>query len=195
MYLNGLGIEANPEEAAKWYRVAAEQGQAIAQYNLAQRLLWGNGLPKDERAAAEWLGRAAMQGHTEAICELGTLYRFGRGIEQSFVKAAELHVIAALAGDATAFGNLSDYYPEVEKAALDGSMSASLSLAKMYDNGLAVEKDKAKVLAWLRWGKDHGTYDADNAHDELDDMLGFYSLTISDSDKAAADALLDRMEK
>src|SRR5207249_6753706 len=56
-------------------------------------------------------------------------------------------------------------------------------------------KDKAKVLAWLRWGKDHGTDDADNAHDELDDMLGFYSLTISDSDKAAAEALLDRMEK
>ena len=137
----------------------------------------------------------AIQGHTEAICELGTLYRFGRGIEQNFVKAAELHVIAALAGDATAFGNLSDYYPEVEKAALAGSVSASLSLAKMYDNSLAVEKDKGKVLAWLWWGKDHGTYDADNARDELDDMLGFYSLTISGSDKAAADALLDRMEK
>ena len=64
----------------------------------------------------------------------------------------------------------------------------------MYDNGVAVEKDKAKVLAWLRWGKDHSTYDADSAGDELDDMLGFYSLTISDSDKATAQALLERME-
>ena len=73
-------------------------------------------------------------------------------------------------------------------------MSASFSLAKMCDHGLAVEKDKAKVQTWLRWGKHHGTYDADNAHDELDDMLGFYSLTISDSDKATAQALLERME-
>jgi len=75
-------------------------------------------------------------------------------------------------------------------------VSASLSLAKMYDNGLSVEKDRAKVLAWLRWGKDHGTQDDDgDVRDELDDMLDFYSLTLSDSDKAAADALLDRMEK
>ena len=72
-------------------------------------------------------------------------------------------------------------------------MSASLSLAKMYDNGIVVDKDKAKMLAWLRWGKAYGTED-DNVQDELDDMLDFYSLTISDSDKATAQALLERME-
>ena len=82
---------------------------------------------------------------------------------------------------------------EIEKTALAGSMSASLSLAKMYDNGIVVDKDKAKMLAWLRWGKAYGTED-DNVQDELDDMLDFYSLTISDSDKATAQALLERME-
>ena len=33
-YANGLGIASNPEQAAYWYKKAAEQGKPGAQYNL-----------------------------------------------------------------------------------------------------------------------------------------------------------------
>nr|AOG62267.1 SEL-1-like domain containing protein [uncultured organism] len=33
MYANGYGVPENDREAVKWYRLAAEQGLAAAQYN------------------------------------------------------------------------------------------------------------------------------------------------------------------
>jgi len=35
MYSNGEGVAKNLDEAAKWYRKAAEQNFALAQYNMA----------------------------------------------------------------------------------------------------------------------------------------------------------------
>ena len=35
LYENGLGVEKNPAQAAKWYIVSAEGNYAPAQYNLA----------------------------------------------------------------------------------------------------------------------------------------------------------------
>ena len=34
MYANGIGVPKNEEEALKWYRLAADQGYASAQFNL-----------------------------------------------------------------------------------------------------------------------------------------------------------------
>jgi len=34
MYANGLGVPEDDAEAARWFRLAAEQGNALAQYNL-----------------------------------------------------------------------------------------------------------------------------------------------------------------
>jgi TPR repeat protein len=40
-----VGIEENPEEAASWFRRAAEQGHQFAQGLLGEISLEGNGLP------------------------------------------------------------------------------------------------------------------------------------------------------
>jgi len=34
MYRNGKGVPEDDKEAVKWFQLAAEQGNAIAQYNL-----------------------------------------------------------------------------------------------------------------------------------------------------------------
>lgn len=52
--------------AARWFRKAAEQGDAAAQYRLWELLSAGRGAKQDVRAAARWLGKAAFQGHPEA---------------------------------------------------------------------------------------------------------------------------------
>ena len=96
---------------------------------------------------------AARQGHVEAIAQLGTLHRFGRGVAQNLVTAAGLHVLAAKAGDSMAMGNLCDYMKELEQLALDGSTSASVTLATIYDRGLGVGQDAAMALAWTRWAR------------------------------------------
>lgn len=196
MLLNGMGTDKNPGEAAIWYRKAAEQGEAAAQFNLALRYLHGNGVSQSDTEAADWLKKAAAQGYTDAVGQLGTLCRFGQGVPQDIVRAAELHTIAALEGDVTSIGNLSDYHGEIEKAALRGSVIAALSLAKMYDRGLAVPKDPAQVYAWLQWAKRHGLTDNDaEAMEELEDMETFYSAFASDEDAKRGKALLKEMAR
>ena len=50
----------------KWYRKAAEQGLAEAQYNLGQVYTKGDGVAKDMIEAVKWYRKAAEQGHEGA---------------------------------------------------------------------------------------------------------------------------------
>ncbi len=53
-------------EAADWYRKAAEQGDADAQYMLGNMYRDGVGVESDSDLAVDWYCRAAAQGHAEA---------------------------------------------------------------------------------------------------------------------------------
>jgi TPR repeat protein len=77
-YWYGNGVPQNYGEAAKWYRKAAEQGYAEAQYRLGQMLEIGQGVKEDDAEAAKWYRKAAEQGVVLAEHNLGTMYVFGR---------------------------------------------------------------------------------------------------------------------
>lgn len=194
MYENAMGVPEDNAEAAKWYTLAANQDLAIAQYNLGELLLYGNGIKQDDQAAAAWLHRAAEQGHIEALSELGTMYLFGRGVERRIATAAEMLTVAALDGDHNARGTLGDFYGDIEADAIAGSLLSALSLAKMYDRGLGVERSEAKTFVWLLWGEERGTRDDDaDVREELIDMSALYSLTLSDDVKDEAWAMFNDM--
>jgi len=53
MYERGNGVTQNAAEAVKWYRKAAEQGHAAAQFNLALILAKGRGVAADPAEAAQ----------------------------------------------------------------------------------------------------------------------------------------------
>ncbi len=59
MYAEGHGVKLNYAEAVKWYRAAAEQGDATAQYNLGNMYLAGQGTEKDYVQAYVWFTLAA----------------------------------------------------------------------------------------------------------------------------------------
>ncbi len=48
-------------EAARWYRLAAEQGYARAQYNLGRMYANGRGVPQDDVTAHMWLNLSASR--------------------------------------------------------------------------------------------------------------------------------------
>ena len=50
----------------KWYRKAADQGDAAAQYNLGVMYKNGRGVLEDYVQAHAWLNLAAAQGHEKA---------------------------------------------------------------------------------------------------------------------------------
>ena len=66
MYYWGNGVSQDYSEAVKWYRKAAEQGDAEAQNNLGQMYRNGYGVSKDYSEAIKWYRKAARQGNETA---------------------------------------------------------------------------------------------------------------------------------
>ncbi len=61
-------------EAVKWYRKAAEQGDADALCNLGLMHYHGRGVPQDFAETMKWYRLAAEQGFAEAQYKLGGMY-------------------------------------------------------------------------------------------------------------------------
>ena len=61
MYSNGQGVPQDHAKAARWLRKAAEQGMAVAQYNLGVMYDNGRGVPQDDAHAYMWFKLAASR--------------------------------------------------------------------------------------------------------------------------------------
>ena len=86
----------------KWYRKAAEQGLANAQYKLGVAYVTGNGVEKDAAEAVKWYRKAAEQGYAKAQCFLGLCYAEGYGVTKDEAEAAKWYHKAAEQGHALA---------------------------------------------------------------------------------------------
>jgi TPR repeat protein len=76
---DGGGYEGvNLGESVKWFRCAAEQGNAEAQYEVGFAYLYAAGVEhEDPREAVKWLTKAAEQGHDGAQFALADIYYHG----------------------------------------------------------------------------------------------------------------------
>lgn len=83
-----IGIPANPGEAVKWYRKAAENGHLLAQYEMGKIYHSGEGVAKDQVEAFKWWLKAAEQGHATSLFNIGVMYYLGRGTTKDFSEAA-----------------------------------------------------------------------------------------------------------
>ena len=99
------GVEKNAAEAVKWFRRAAEQGMAEAQFNLALILADGDGVPKDAVQAAHWCRLAAEQGFAPAQDRLGVMYIQGEGVARDEAAALAWFEVATRAGLTEAAGH------------------------------------------------------------------------------------------
>ncbi len=71
----------------RWFRLAAEQGDVRAQYNLGSRYATGDGVPEDAVEAVRWFRLAAEQGDAGAQYNLGARYVDGDGVPENDVLA------------------------------------------------------------------------------------------------------------
>ena len=65
------GSAGSLSQASQWYEKAAEQGHALAQFNLGVMYFRGQGLAKDQKMASIWINRAAERGDPAAQYMLG----------------------------------------------------------------------------------------------------------------------------
>ena len=70
MYYAGQGVPPDYAEARKWYRLAADQGNADAQTILGLMYHFGQGVPQDY-AEAEMVSPRRRSGHASAQHSLG----------------------------------------------------------------------------------------------------------------------------
>ena len=79
MYDSGKGVPQDHSEAVQWFRRAAEQGYAEAQFNLGVSYHKGEGVPQDDSESTKWFRRAAEQEFAPAKDALKRLQKKGDG--------------------------------------------------------------------------------------------------------------------
>jgi hypothetical protein len=89
-------------EALRWYRKAADQGDAGAQQAIGSAYYYGDGVAQDRSEAARWYRLAADKGFAKAQYSLGLLYYDGRGVAQDRAEAYRLFHRAADQGNENA---------------------------------------------------------------------------------------------
>jgi TPR repeat protein len=170
MYADGKVVTQDYVVAAAWYRKAAEQGYAKAQFNLGEMYLRGQGVSKDYAEAINWIQKAADQGDARAEDALGFTYYNGQGVPQDYAKAARWYGKAAEQGYPVAQQGLAymyynrvgvsqDYAEAVRwyrKAAEQGDSVAEESLGYIYATGRGLPLDRSEAIFWYRKAADQG---------------------------------------
>ena len=140
MYEGGLGVTQDDEQAALWYRRAADPGYAPAQNSLGHLYENGRGVPRDYVEAVEWYRKAATQGFAAAQNNLANAYALGRGVPKNEARAVAWY----------------------RKAADQGYAVAQANLGWVYQNGRGVSKNESQAVTWYRKAADQGYAPAQN---------------------------------
>ena len=98
--------QASPEEAVKWYLLAATKGYVDAQFNLGIKYDKGVGVEQSAAEAFSWYFKAANSGHPQAQFNVANMYRDGRGVEHSNGQAATWYKAASINNIPQAQANL-----------------------------------------------------------------------------------------
>ncbi len=190
-------LAAIPAGISEALRDSVVAGAPGAQYELAQRLFEGRGLPRDQQAAALWFERAASLGLAPAQYRLGAMYEKGVGVARDLSAAKRWYLKAAEAGNARAAHNLAvmnaepaegipDYVEAANwfrKAGQMGVRDSQFNLAILYARGLGVGKDLRQSWLWFSLAAAQGDVDAAKKRDEVAAKMDPAELA------AAADAL------
>jgi len=122
------------ENAVRYFRKAAEQGDAPAQNNLGVCYENGKGVEKDVYEAVKWYRKAAEQRYVLAQYNLGVCYANGAGVGKDMDEAVKW----------------------IRKAAEQKYAPAQFGLGVCYANGAGVERDMDKAVKWYRKAAEQG---------------------------------------
>ena len=134
MYKRGMGVAQDHTEAVRWYRLAADQGDADGQVSLGEMYDNGTGVSQDQAKAARLYRLAADQGDAGGQVSLGVMYDNGTGVPQDHAEAVRLYRLAADQGDAGAQSNL----------------------GVSYEHGMGVPQDHTEAVRFYRLAADQG---------------------------------------
>ena len=127
--------------AQREWRLAAEQGDAWAQFKLGQMYDIGSGVPQDSSEAVKWYLLSAEQGNASAQSSLGLMYSM--------------------------LGNDAEAVKWWRLAAEQGDAWAQTLLGSRYRYGEGVPQDDVTAHMWLSIADINGVADAAGLRDEV----------------------------
>ena len=171
-----FNLRLEREKAKPHFLIAAERGDANAQFALALRYADGDGVEQNQSKAVHWYQKAAEQGHAKAQFNLAVRYENGNGIERDQTKAVRWYLKAAQQGHSGAQFNLAVCYRDgngvqedqwkashwFHMAAEQGDAVAQFNLAVRYEEGRGIHQDQSKAIRWYRTAAHHGYANAQN---------------------------------
>ena len=137
-YSKGKGCKQDYAKALECYTIAANAGNADAQYDLGIVYRYGEGVPQDFLKAIEWYEKAIEQGHTGAMLNYGIMLDNGIGIEIDRKRAYELY----------------------KNAAEGGNCEAQFCLGDMYFRGRYVSQNYSEAIKWFSLAAQKGEPDS-----------------------------------
>ena len=137
-FLGKGGLTKDEVEAVKWFRKAAEQNVADAQFSLGVCYANGQGVTKDDAQAVKWFRKAAEQNYARAQYNLGVRYTKGQGVAKDDAEAVQWF----------------------RKAAEQNDARAQAALGVRYAKGQGVAKNKAEAVKWYRKAAEQNVADA-----------------------------------
>lgn len=170
LLIGGLGAAKDEAEAVKWFRKAAEQGNAKAQGDLGLCYAKAQGVATNYTEAVKWFRKAAEQGEANGEYLLGVSYALGNGVVEDEVEAVRWFRRAAEQGDAKAQNRLGACYAKgsgvtknsvkaanwFREAAEQGDANGESNLGLSYERGDGVGKDYVEAYKWTLLGADQG---------------------------------------
>ena len=106
----------------------AEQGDAVAQYNLGIMYDKGKGVAQNYTQAVAWYKKAAAQGFASAQYNLALMYAKGQGVPQNYKIAYILFNLAASNGDADATQNRDIAAAKLSPATIEDAQRITMQL-------------------------------------------------------------------
>ena len=179
-------VKRDPEKGVELFTIAAERGDAVAQFDLGLAYDDGVGVEEiDWDKAAYWYERAAKGGETNAMFNLAVLLKMGlvgfgskenRDREQDKRQAVYWLRKVAKRGEINAISKLGECYfhgegvrrnrplgfKMMQQAAEQGYGPAQYDLSLRYLYGDYVEKDFEKEFFWLQKAVENGCPEAYN---------------------------------
>lgn len=177
LFAAGLGVARNMDDAAFWYKQAAEAGDASAQFKYGLMLLEGKYVEPDRAKAEELMKKAADAGNAFAQFNHAQMLVADKpgdaGVLEAlpyFEKAAEQGVADAQYALAQIYNN-TDGVPDekrararefMEKAARAGYDTAQLDYAIWLIDGVGGPKDYEAGFRWMQVAATRGNVVAQN---------------------------------
>lgn len=87
LYRNGEGVDIDYLEAARWFKLSADNGEWVSQSNLGQMYYLGQGVDQNYKTAAYYFELAATQGDPKSQHNLAHMYQSGLGIDKDINKS------------------------------------------------------------------------------------------------------------